>query len=313
MNRYHIEHRITSVAELYDPFEFRGFTLKPWNIDWRSGTCGGAWSAIKKIEAESVNEAFSRFRRELFSVVDRIAFVSQCYTVAGHDPFLVLKTNDNELRQLYFRYAEEKSVTPLGFLKPEIAALKALEAYKEKGDVFRYLCEFTNATTHYTRLTMLFSALEAMAGERVEPKGRTKKTDKDYIKKVIFKDTDLFEKVFGYGNGVRNRLLHGGKVDLGSDEHKDNNYIEEIYAEILRYFRETHGVVLNTDVVHPQRTPLGNHSSWRGWIEPIQASDELDLLSINESFKNTHDGGVSDSTSDFNKRFISLDKAPEGY
>lgn len=313
MNLYHIEHRITTVAELYAPFEFRGFTLNPWELDWVSGTCGGAWCAIKEIEGENVNEAFSRFRRELFSVVDRIAFVSQCYTVAEHDPFLVLKTNDNERRQLFFRYAEERSVTPLNFLEPEIATLKALEAYEEKGDVFRYLRESTNATAFHTRLAMLFTALEAMAGESVDPKGRRKMTKKDYIEKEILKDTDLFEKVFGYGTGVRNRLLHGGKVDLGSDEHKDRNYIEEIYTAILRYFRESHGVALNTEVVGPQRTPLGNYQSWTGWIEPIQASDQLDLLSIHEAFKNTHDDGVSGSTSNFIERFKLLDRVPKGY
>lgn len=313
MNLYHIEHRITTVAELYDPFEFRGFTINPWNFDPISGTCGGAWCAIKDIEAENVDEAFLTFRRELFSIVDRIAFVSQCYTLADHDPFLVLKTNDNEQRQLFFRFADETTVTPLSFMEKEITALQALEVYEEKGDVFRYLREATNATTFYTRLTMLITALEAMAGEREDPKGRQKMTKTDYIKNDILKDEDLYDKVFGYGTGVRQKLLHGGKVDLASDEHKDRNYIEEIYTAILSYFEKSHGVAIETQVVHPQRTPLGNYREWTGWIEPKKASDQLDLRSINESFKNSHDGTALGSDRDFDERFVSLDEVPKGY
>lgn len=313
MNLYHIEHRITTVAELYDPFEFRGFTINPWNFDPTSGTCGDAWCAIKDIEAENVDEAFLTFRRELFSIVDRIAFVSQCYTTADHDAYLILRTNDNEQRHLFFLYAQQHPVTPLMFLDEEKTALYGLEAYKEKGDVFRYLRESTNASTFYTRLAMLISALEAMAGERVDLNGRRKQTETDYIENEILKAKDLYDKLYGYGTGVRHKLLHGGKVDLASSEHKDTNYVEEIYVAILRYFQDSHGVALNTQVIHPQRIPLGNYRSWGGWIEPIQSTDELGLLSIHEAFKNTHDDSVQDSNNNFIKRFVILDEVPKGY
>ncbi len=313
MSLYHIEHRITTVAELYDRFEFRGFTLAPWKYDPVSGTCGDAWCVIKAIEAENVDEAFLTFRRELLSIVDRIAFVSQCYTVAEQDPYLVIRINDNERRQLFFRYSEERPVTPLMFMDEEKNALEALEAYKDKGDVFRYLREATNATTFYTRWMMLISALEAMAGERVDLKGRRKQTKTTYIENEILKAKDLYEKLYGYGTGLRHKLMHGGKVDLTSDEHKDRNYVAEIYEAILRYFRESHGAVISTEVVGPQRTRLGNYRSWAGWIEPRKSDVPLDLLSLHEAFKNTNDGGVEGSDANFIKLFVTLDGVPEGY
>jgi hypothetical protein len=53
---------------------------------------------------------------------------------------------------------------------------------------------------------MLLSSLEAIAGGRKTKRFLT--TDKGFIEKQILKDKSLFDDLFAYGTGVRNKLLH---------------------------------------------------------------------------------------------------------
>ncbi len=80
-----------------------------------------------------------------------------------------------------------------------------LERYEETGDVFRYLREATNATTFYTRLVMLVSALEAMAGELRNNGFRH--VDRQYIANEILRDEELCERLFGGGRSPERTRL----------------------------------------------------------------------------------------------------------
>lgn len=313
MSHYHIEHRIKTLSELDDPFEFSGFRLSPWKFDPASGSSGDAWCAAKDVEAENFDEAFRTIIGELYPIVDRIAFVSQCFTMVELQPFLILKLNNNEHSQLAFRYTDERPVVPLNFGREEKASLEALEGYRERGKPFRLLREATIASSFYTRFVMLVAALEAIAGEVVDKKRGFKRKDGDYIRDEILKDAELYAGIFEPGTGIRNQLLHGAKVDLTSDRHAAIDYIDNIHKAILRYFREKHGINISQDIVEPLRNPTGNYRVWEGWLQPKDNSVALDLWSIHQWFKFTQDNHGSDRNGDFVERFNVLHEVPPDY
>jgi hypothetical protein len=83
MNKYLIEHKIRTLAELWDkPFEHEGFEFRQWDFAVAEGSCGDAWIARKGIEASSAQQAINTFRSDLLPIVDKVAFVSQCYTTS---------------------------------------------------------------------------------------------------------------------------------------------------------------------------------------------------------------------------------------
>jgi hypothetical protein len=169
MNEYYIEHGIKTLSELYEPFTFHEFKFEQW--DTRLGApCGRAWRVSKTVNAETFREAFSQFYFGLFPLVNRIAFVSQC------------------------------------FMMIEL-----------------------------------------------------------------------------HGEGIRNSLLHGMKPDLDNDKYADVDYISDIYKSILRYFRETHAVEIETNIVNPQRTPYENYQLWHCWLKPTNRNAVPDLRSAQEA------------------------------
>ncbi|MEQ8805194.1 MAG: hypothetical protein RIE87_17725 [Rhodospirillales bacterium] len=312
MNQYKFIRRFKTLAELYEPFKFRNFTFRSWNYDALSGTCGDAWLVESVYEADRVEEANVAFSDELADAINRIAFVSQCFTWSEFEPFLIFKLNKNEQRKIFFRYAEDHGSVGLSFLGEEISALQALEAYQEKGDVFRYLKEAGNAPTFYTRMAMLMSALEAMAGQDINSKG-WKVTKKNYIRDKILKNDKLFNHLYEPKTGFRNNLVHGGTVDWSGKGPVDFDYIREVYSAIVRYFRENHGVKIEGGVVDPLRNPLGNYRVWKGWLKPRSPEIEIDLVRMNAAFHYSVTGEGEKPEIDFDQAFQNIGERPEGY
>ncbi|MDX1484641.1 MAG: hypothetical protein R3229_09180 [Alphaproteobacteria bacterium] len=284
MNEYFIEHRIDTLAELFEPFEFRGFTFEQWAYSQFHEPEGNAWRASKVVNADNVDGAFSSFIQDLIRIVDRLSFISQCFTLVERQPFIVMRLNDNSGMRFFFYGTVPSPGVPLSFEEDEIAALAELEKYEEKGDFFRCLREATNATSFYTRFAMLTSALEAMAGEKTTGKDQNKFTDKGYIRSNIIRDEKLYANIFGYGTGIRNVMLHGGKIDWTESRHDDFSYIADIYRSILNYFREFHSININNNVVNPMRTPTGDYEIHRLWLEPRDKSFRPTLTSVHEAF-----------------------------
>jgi hypothetical protein len=250
MNQYFIEHKIKTLAELYEPFSFRGFTFEQWDSSPAIGPTGEAWRASKIIEAPNVDDAFKVFIDDFYPVVNRVAFVSQCFTMIELQPFIAVRLNDNNDYTFFFYGTKERRGVPLAFDADEIHALMELEKFKEKGDVFRFLREATNATSFYTRFAMLTSSIEAMAGEIPDTKGNTKITNKEYISRYIIQDEKLYDNIFGYRDGLRNVISHGNKPDLNEERHEGFEYIRDVYQSILKYFSERYAVEINTRVIN---------------------------------------------------------------
>lgn len=276
MQAYVIHHRIDTLLELWEPFDLNGFRFRACGVNYETGRQNG-WLAVKTIKEITAEEAFRQFSLELHRIVDRIAFIGQCHTAAELESFIICKPNDE---RFFWQYTTKRGPVPLHFNENEIRSLTVLNQYEESGDVFRYLREATNATSYYTMLVMLVSALEAIAGTTNEKGSRA--INKNVIADEILKDKELTDKLFKYGEGIRNQILHGGFVD--HDMHGRTNYNEIIYNSIIDYFNECHGSEIDKGAVGRPRTIIGSYSVWRGWCEWVKEDEELSLEVLNQKF-----------------------------
>lgn len=309
MNEYLIEHKIKTLSQLSEPFDYEGFNFRQWDFNYRNGWLGEAWISKKTIVAKNATEAINNFRKELIPIADCIAFVSQCYTTVELEPFMILKQNNNLEKILFLRYSYESKGVPLHFNDEEKNALKSLENFKEK-HTFRYLRESTNSSTFYTRLAMLVAALESIAGQKlIKDK---KYTNKEYIEKEIIKDENLFKKIFTYGEGIRPQLFHGCEIDLDSE---NINYVAEIYKKIVNFFNNKFNTKINIGVVNPQRTPFGNYRGGSVWLKLKNKENDINIKDVVEIFEKAFgDYGKrnGEGKKNFNK-FFSTTKMPQNY
>ncbi len=142
-----------ALAEIWSdkPFRHGGYEFWQWEFSWPVGGPGGkAWIAKREMRATSWIEAISAFRADLFRIVDRIAAVSQCHTMASAESFLVLRKNENRERIFLLRYSQARPPVPLAFDEQSVEALDKLDALGDKLHALHYLREATSATTFLT-------------------------------------------------------------------------------------------------------------------------------------------------------------------
>lgn len=276
MPTYAVHHKIDTLLELWEPFEFDGFGFRALNVDWTTGRQNG-WLALKTIDAETLEDAFRQFTLRFYPLVDRIAFIGQCNTTAELQTFIIAKPED---RRFFLRHSKKRQPVPLHFNAEEIQSLAALEKYEEKGDVFRYLREATNATSFYTMFAMLVSALEAMAGVTDE-KGR-RKTNHQYIAEDILRDKLLYKTLFKYGEGIRNQIFHGGALD--AEMHGDTDYNGKIREAIIDYFNDRHGLKIDRTAAGRPRTISGTYTVWGGWCEWVKDDVPMSLELLSQKY-----------------------------
>ncbi len=311
MNKYLIEHKIKTIADLYDPFEYKNFHFRSWDFNFAEGCIGDAWIAKKVVSAKNATEAINLFRRELFFLIGKLSFISQCYFDAKLESYLIFKQNNNPKKILFLYITRERDGVSLNFGKDEIVALKKLNKFK-KQSVFKYLNESTNATTYYTRLAMLIIVLESIAGDKKQEEickcGQDRKfitTDKEKIKEIL-NDEKLYKSIFDYKDGIRNKIFHGKEIN------KSDNYVEKVYEKIIFYFNKKYNIKINTSVVGPQRNFIGNYETGRFWLqlkEEIEKINIKDMAIVTEKAYGNYNHNNKD---DFNKIFIHT-KMPKNY
>lgn len=266
MNKYLIEHKIKTLTKLWDPWNYGDFNFRQWDSTFGDGPLGEAWIAKKIIDASDATTAINNFRDELFPIVDKISFISQCFATVEVEPFMILKQNDNLDSIFYLWYSRERDGVSLHFGEEEQDAMTKLDSY-DKNHAFRYLREGNNALTFNTRFAMFVAALEGIAGQKKD--GDKISTDKEFIKNEILKDEELFHKIFAYGDGIRNQLFHGSEIKV---ESRDPNYIDTLYGKIRSYFNNKYQIQINEEVKGAPRTPYGNYEASKLWLRPAELS-----------------------------------------
>ena len=268
---YFFRQKIKTVAQVWEPFEHNGYHFEAHNVDSAWGTQNG-WIVAKEISADNVDAAYEDFYSRIYPIIDKLAFVTQCYTFIELEPYFIKRPDRPEF---FLRHSKERRPVPLHFGPDELESVQALEKYAQRGDAFRPLREAINTSGFATRLVMLTSALEGIAGE-IE-KG---KTDREYIETKILEDKELCNNIFQYTDGIRNQLLHGKKIDTAL--HGDTPYPEIIYQKIVEYFNKYHDTKINTDVKGAPRNIGGNYGVWSGWLKLRNDDAEVDFAQMCE-------------------------------
>lgn len=273
MNDYLIKYKISTVAELIRPFEFKGYELSSFTPEWWD--CD-AWVASKVINAKSANEARFEFINGLIPIVEKCSVVSQCAFRLIANSYIIYKQTNNSEGIVYVNFVRPVGYTGLHFDEDEIAQLPKLSSIPNQ-QAFMYIAEAANATTFYSRLAMLLSAVEALAGEIIH--GKSVITNHEAIKEII--GIELHEQLYRYGTGLRNKLLHGNIVA----HHLFDGLSDLVYEKIRAYLRKNYEIHMQDDVVHPQRNFHGNFQYLSTFMK-LKSTSNLNLNDIEIAMDN---------------------------
>ncbi len=269
MNDYLIKYKIATVAELVIPFELEGYQFTSYHKDWWG--CD-AWVASKVIKAKSEGEARFEFMKNLIPQVEKCSVVSECAFRFVANSYVIYKQTNNPEKIIFIYFVRNVGHTGLMFQEEQVAQLSKLSAIPNQ-QAFMYIMEASNATTFYTRLTMLIGAVEAFAGEVT--KGKMVVTNQVEIKKIL--GGALYDKLYEYGKGLRHKLLHGNV----QAHHLFDGLTDEIYGKILDYLRATYDIQIPEGVVHPQRNFYDNFVQTSMFMKFVD-EELLDLKEIEE-------------------------------
>lgn len=246
MPKYLIKYKITTLAQLIKPFSHKEYDFTSYKPEWWKSH---AWVASRIVESEHAGPARYKFINDLIPLIDQFSVVSQCSFRVIANSYFVYRQDNNPERRIFIHYVRPVSPTGLHFNDKEIAQLQKFDNLPNKGGL-SFIMDAANAKTYYTRLTMLIIAIEGLAGEISA--GKTVKTNHDITKRIL--GMELWNKLYSYGSGLRNKLFHGNIIDHSRFEGLG----DEIYQKILAYLKEDFEIEVEENVVHPQRSFDGN-------------------------------------------------------
>lgn len=271
MNNYLINYKIATVAELIESFSLDGYDFSSYTKEWWN--CD-AWVASKVIEANNAGEARYKFINGLILQIEKCSVISQCaFRIVANSYFIYKKTNNPD-KIIYIYYVRDVGHTGLHFDTKEIKQLPKFDSVSNKKGLF-YIMEAANATTFYTRLSMLLAAAEGFAGE-VKIKNQTR-TNPIVLQEIL--GTELHKKLYAYGTGLRHKLLHGN-IEA---HYLFEGLTDEIYDKLRKYLNAEFDIQLKENVVHPQRNFYDNYQ-YASTFEKLKDESCLNLRLIEEVF-----------------------------
>lgn len=264
MNKYLIKYKIATVAELIDGFNLGGYDFNSYNKEWWN--CD-AWVASKIIEAKNAGGARYKFINELIPHIEKCSVVSQCaFRIIANSYFIYRKTKNPE-KFIYIYYVRDVGHTGLHFDTEEIGQLSKFDFIPNKKGLF-FIMEAANASTFYTRLSMLLAAAEGFAGE-IKANNQIR-TDKVALQEIL--GSELYKKLYDYGTGLRNKLFHGN-IEA---HHLFDGLTDQVYDKLRQYLKNKFNIQLDENVVQPQRNFYGNFQ-YMSTYEKINDELSLDL------------------------------------
>lgn len=271
MNEYLIKYKIATVAELINSFTFNGYDFTSYKKEWWTST---AWVASKTIQAINSGEARYKFITDLIPQIDKCSVISQCAFRIVANSYVIYKLTNNPEKIVYVYYVKDVGHTGLHFDTEEISQLPKFDSIPHKTGLF-FIMEAANASTFYTRLTMLLAAAEGLAGE-IRGKGVIR-TDQKVLQEIL--GVDLHKKLYDYGTGLRHKLLHGNI----QAHHLFDGLTDQIYDQLRKYLNSKFDIHLEESVVHPQRNFYDNFQV-ASTFEKLKDESFLDLELIEQAF-----------------------------
>ncbi len=270
MNDYLIKYKIATVAELVEPFEFEGYQFSSYTNEWWN--CD-AWVASKVVKANTSGEARFEFVKGLIPQIEKCSVISECAFRFVANSYFIYKQTHNPEKIIFIYFVRNVGHTGLQFENDQVAQLPKMASIPNQ-QAFMYIMEASNATTFYTRLTMLLSAVEALAGEI--KKGKTIVTNHQEIERILGKD--LHDKLYKYRSGLRNKLLHG---NFGA-HHLFDGLTDDIYNKLVSFLKTTYDIQIQKGVVHPQRNFYDNYQ-YTSMFMQFNKEPILDLKEVTET------------------------------
>lgn len=271
MNKYLIKYKLATVSELIKPFILEGYEFSSYHPNfWQSD----GWVASKEIEAETSGKARYEFMKGLFPIVPELAVVSQCAFRYIANTYFIYRVTNNPEKKIYIYFVREVPPVGLHFDDKERENLMKIHNISNKHSLF-FIADAANGGSFYTNLSMLLMGIEGLAGE-IKSKG-VKRTNPIVLKEIL--GDHLYSKLYPYGEGLRNLLFHG---NVKNHEQFDG-LLEKVYERIRVYLKTKYNILLEENVVHPQRNFHGNFEQ-ASTFEAFQKEPILDLKFIHDSF-----------------------------
>lgn len=246
MHTYTIHHRIATLAELHEPFDYEGYKFSSYDPEpWK----GDAWVATKEIKAENAALSINQFITELIPLLGYFSTVSQCSFRLAANTFIAYRKCHNTKKRLFVHFVRDTGAVGLHFDKPEIEQLKKVNVIPHR-DGFAFMNEAANASTFLGRLTMLIMAIEGFSGETLV--GKNYFTDPVARRAILGNNLD--DRLYKKNVGLRNKLFHG----VNKNQSLYSGLVDEIYDKLVDYLGGF-GIDINKNVVNPQRNTHDNY------------------------------------------------------
>jgi hypothetical protein len=258
------------VAEAFDVAEFR-FHIAKSSIDSRPGL---RYFVSNSIDAPNHKEAYIQFMERLLRVTDSMAYYySQPVSVENWN-LLITKEGDARAYFSGHKLRAATSMSDYDALNPDLS--KVVEVALTNIGFYNVAWLYNNISkidsvdfdpaSHQLALSQLVEALaEKEQVEACRTCGRTAhiRTSRRDIEAML--GTDLYNKLYGGGNPLRNRLAHGSLTDGSFLENKD---VEDIILKINIRIQEKHGIKNKVSPSMIDRIRATN--VWHGTAMPIE-------------------------------------------
>lgn len=250
MHKYHICHRITTLAQLsqafkYKDYEFTSYDPEPWKSD--------AWVASRTVNAQNAAYALNTFITELIPLLSQFSTISQCSFRLFANTYLIYRLTNNDEKRVWVYFVRKTGPVGLPFDEEEKEQLTKFWDEPRKEGLF-FVMEAANATTYYTRLAMLIMAVEGLAGEKLAKNGRYF-TDPNVMVEIL--GPELKDLLYKPNEGLRNKLFHG----IIRDHALYAGLADEIYGHLVDHLNNKFGFQIAKGVIHPQRNPSDGYEA----------------------------------------------------
>src|SRR5258708_5294256 len=109
MNRYHIQQKVATLSSIWEDQDFtvEGYSISQWDFNFAQGPLGDAWLITKEIAALTYIDALNEFRVNLFPLLAKAGFISQCEMRYLFESYFITKRNDNDNQVFYFQHLRQ--------------------------------------------------------------------------------------------------------------------------------------------------------------------------------------------------------------
>lgn len=213
MNTYLIQQKIKAIANLGVEFECAGYKFTAF--DPKNPYGSEQWIATKEVQANGYQDASLTFRLELIPILDALSVLTQCSFSVIAMTYLIRRLNDNASEMFYLYVAQDRKTVGMPFWnKEQLDDLDRLLKIDNKV-ALHYVRESNNSSTAKTRLAMLVSAAEALAGQKQRTRecpdcGRKETfstSNRELLTEIVGKD--IYDRLYVKDSGaLRHKLMH---------------------------------------------------------------------------------------------------------